>query len=449
MTRAVLWVVPLVGALAALLGAAIGRAGWTLGLLVGALAAGVLHAVASARVRSVARRVTRWASGSTQVPLELSGGPAWQELGGAVNTLAGELRDLRAERAVLAPWGRRLVRAVDGPALLFDDDLRFVAQNDAATALFGTPQASTRAVTPLRVLGSGVLAQAVDHARLTSEDVRVAAHVGENDVEAVATSLGGQVLVMVTDRSQQRRVEELRRDFVTNASHELKTPVTAIASLVAALALVDGERREELLARLEGESDRLVTLVHDLLDLRRVDGGADVDALAPVDLVTLVREGLQRVASTAEPRDIGVGARLPASAVVVGRRQELQLVVDNLLANAVKYNRDGGDVHVVLRAEEGDVVLSVRDTGIGIPRHELSRVFERFYRIDTARARAAGGTGLGLSIVRHAVDGHGGTVSVDSLLGSGTTFTVRLPVAADAAPRRVPGDAGSRAGRTR
>jgi signal transduction histidine kinase len=427
-TRVVVWVVPLVGLLAALLGPRVDGVGWVVGLVLGALAGALVWGVEQAMLRRVTDRVQGWTDGGSDAPLQLAGGSGWRGLGTALDGLHGALDAARTQLGVRDDWTQRVVAALEVPALLFDGAQRLVVANDPARAVFGGPADGVGARSTLRVLGSAALALAVSQALDGGAAVRASARVGDRDLEVVATPLAPGVLLLVTDRSRQRRIEELRRDFVTNASHELKTPVTAITTLVGALRLVEGERAERIVDRLEEESQRLVTLVHDLLDLRRVDSGGDEDAMAPVDLVALVGEGTARIRGAADGREVAVVARLPRSAVVVGRRADLQLVVDNLLANAVKYNRDGGQVTVTITSEAGAQVLVVRDTGIGIARQEAARVFERFYRVDVARSRESGGTGLGLSIVRHVVEGHRGTVEVDSLLGEGTTFTVRLPV---------------------
>ena len=230
--------------------------------------------------------------------------------------------------------------------------------------------------------------------------------------------------------SHDLTVDELRRNFVVNASHELKTPVTSIQTLTDALDIAldrNPRKARELVARLGEESERLTRLVHDLLDLRKLEDRGPLE-LGPVDLSALVREVAAEVTPEAERRDIAVRCELPDSATVAGVHHELRLVVDNLVRNAIQYNQDGGNVEVSLQKHNGSYELTVADSGIGIPQQDLRRIFERFYRVDVARSRERGGTGLGLSIVRHAVQRHGGSIKVESLLGEGSTFRVRLPV---------------------
>lgn len=325
-----------------------------------------------------------------------------------------------------------LVGSIEGPAMLFSrDGERLVAANRAARDLLGTG-AGVEDATLIQALGSPTLVRAVREAGQLGRPVQLDADVHGRELRATASPLGEQLLVMVADRTEQRRVEELRRDFVVNASHELKTPATAIHTLAEALEVSLGhapDRAPQLVARLLEESERLIRVVHDLLDLRRLEEPGPLER-APVDLAALVREVIAQLASRAGERGVTFSVTAPERARVAGLAGDLRLVIHNLVSNAVQYNRDGGEVHVSLESQDGAYVLTVADTGLGIPRQELPRIFERFYRVDVARSREQGGTGLGLSIVRHAVERHGGSVEADSLLGEGSTFTVRLPIAA-------------------
>lgn len=425
MTRAVLWVVPAVAAVAALLaggdGAALAGA-----VLVGALSAVGVWAVQESRVRRLRQRVEDW-QGTNRPGLGPTRGPkGWRDLRVAVDTLGSELRDVRDELQSVVPWAQRLVASLDEPAFVFSEDGWLAAANDAGRQMAGLgPDAD--ASSPLAVLGSVAVVDAIEEARTSGQLVAVADDRGGRNLHITASPLDHDVLVVVSDRTRERQVEELRRDFVVNASHELKTPVTAIATLVEALEVAPSDRREALVSRLAEQSERLTRLVYDLLDLRMLEesGGEE---LVSVDLVELVRSAVERVTGAAGERGVSFDLELPPSAIVAGRTRDLALVADNLVANAVQYNRDGGTVRIRLARDHGIQVMTVADTGIGIPEASLARIFERFYRVDVARSREQGGTGLGLSIVRNAVERHGGRISVESLLGEGTTFTVRLPV---------------------
>jgi len=231
------------------------------------------------------------------------------------------------------------------------------------------------------------------------------------ELRVSASLVGDETLVVLTDRTRERQIEDLRRDFVVNASHELKTPVTAIQTLGDAIAVTlpeDPDRAGSLIKRLNDESERLARLVGELLDLRRLEVAGPLERV-PVDLAEVVRLVVAEQTPRAEGRRVTLEVDVPDTAPVAGVHADLEAVVKNLVSNAIKYNRDDGSVHVTLATDGSDRVLQVADTGIGIRQQDVPRVFERFYRVDTARSRATGGTGLGLSIVRHAVERHGGT----------------------------------------
>jgi two-component system, OmpR family, sensor histidine kinase SenX3 len=238
----------------------------------------------------------------------------------------------------------------------------------------------------------------------------------------------GSILLVVTDITETRRVEAVRRDFVANASHELKTPAASIraaAETLSSIADRDPQAVPRFASQLEREAMRLSRIVADLLDLSRLESGSDLGERVRLD--ALAREEAERFEETA--REGGRVIRLDPteSATVSGSGRDLSLMIRNLIDNALRYTQPGGHVEISVTAGNDMVELAVSDDGIGIPIRDLPRVFERFYRVDRARSRETGGTGLGLSIVRHVAENHGGTVEVDSELGAGSTFTVTLP----------------------
>jgi two-component system sensor histidine kinase SenX3 len=247
--------------------------------------------------------------------------------------------------------------------------------------------------------------------------------------------LGSQlVLVLVEDRTEARRVDAVRRDFVANVSHELKTPVGALALLAEAVlsASDDPDAVRRFAGRMQKESHRLTNLVQDLIDLSRVQGDDPLTKAVPVDLGEVVSSARERVAEVAEARSIEIVAAGTDGVAVLGDRGQLTTAVGNLVENAVNYSPDRTKVVVSVRVEGELAEVSVTDQGVGIPDQDLNRIFERFYRVDPARSRITGGTGLGLAIVKHIAATHGGDVSVWSVEGAGSTFTLRLPVAVQA-----------------
>jgi two-component system phosphate regulon sensor histidine kinase PhoR len=245
----------------------------------------------------------------------------------------------------------------------------------------------------------------------------------------------GAVLVM-HDTSDLRRLERVRQEFVANVSHELKTPLSVIKACVETLldgAVDDREHRGPFLSRIADQADRLHALILDLISLARIESGEEVFELKALPLGPVVAACLERHRARAEanrqvleavPPPHGLGAD---DAIAWADEEAVGQILDNLVDNALKYTPEGGNIKVHWQAQNGQVRLDVEDTGIGIPEHDLPRIFERFYRVDKARSRELGGTGLGLSIVKHLVQAMRGAVHAASRPGKGTTFTVWLP----------------------
>ena len=237
----------------------------------------------------------------------------------------------------------------------------------------------------------------------------------------------GRILATVEDVTEQARVDTVRTDFVANLSHELKTPIGGIAALAdTMIGETDPAVIERLSSRIVDESYRLSHIVDDLLDLSRIEfGGAD--DWEPVLVADVVNEVVARMHHEAMRAGVVVEAKNVAGTRVLGDRMQLVSALENLVSNAVKYSGDGKTVLVEVQATSDLVSIAVIDQGIGIGAKDHQRIFERFYRVDRARSRSTGGSGLGLSIVRHVASNHGGTVSVVSEEGRGSTFTMVLP----------------------
>jgi two-component system phosphate regulon sensor histidine kinase PhoR len=245
----------------------------------------------------------------------------------------------------------------------------------------------------------------------------------------------GAVLVL-HDTTELRRLERLRQEFVANVSHELKTPLSVIKAAVETLqdgAVDDPKYQVTFLGQIADQAERLHMLILDLLSLARIEAGNEVFEFKRVSLEPVVRACLERHGARAEGKNqllVAVPPTTPGSADSFDAWADEEAVgqlLENLVDNAIKYTPNGGSISVRWRAEGGQVCLEVEDTGIGIPEQDLPRIFERFYRVDKARARELGGTGLGLSIVKHLVQAMHGSVSATSRSGKGTTFSVRLP----------------------
>lgn len=237
------------------------------------------------------------------------------------------------------------------------------------------------------------------------------------------------ILVLADDRTREHRVESIRRDFVANVSHELKTPVGALTLLAEAVgeAKDDPEAVVRFSGRMHLESERLTRLVQQIIDLSRLQNNVLSDEATAIKIGDLVSEACEHSATEAEHKHIQIISSVEPDLFVHGDRAQLHAAVSNLVENAVTYSPDGSRVTVTGQLDGLDIRLTVTDNGIGIPGDELDRIFERFYRVDPARARSTGGTGLGLSIVKHVAASNGGTVEVWSEPGLGSSFTLVLP----------------------
>lgn len=252
----------------------------------------------------------------------------------------------------------------------------------------------------------------------------------------------GLLLVLAEDRTQARRLEAIRRDFVVNVSHELKTPVGALSLLAETVqdAADDPEAVRRFAGRMVNEAHRLSELVHEILELSRLQVAGALKDIAVVDVDAVVAESVDRARTGAAAKEMGFQVGGESGTRVFGDPTMLVQAVRNLLDNAVRYSPAGTTVGVGVRTRDGLVEIAVVDQGVGISPEEQDRVFERFYRVDPARSRETGGTGLGLSIVKHVAADHGGDVQVWSQPGRGSTFTLRLPVAVGQPPAAAPAD---------
>ena len=334
-----------------------------------------------------------------------------------------------------AALARRLLDLMDPAVVLVDSDDAVLLANPAARAL-GIVRGSRLMVPEL--LG---LVQEVRAGGSRRLDVRLPGDlagagprlVGVHGVRLHSGTLPppGPVALVLQDVTEARRVEAVRRDFVANVGHELKTPVGALALLAEAIegAADDPEAVQRFAGRMTHEADRLGRLVRELIDLSRIQGGEPLPELVPVDIDTVLAEAVDRTRTAARAKELEIVVGGQAGLVVRGVESQLATAVTNLLANAVAYSSGADKIAVAARARSGFAEIAVTDSGIGIPRTDRARVFERFYRVDQSRASSTGGTGLGLAIVKHVASNHGGSVSVWSEEGLGSTFTLRIPLA--------------------
>lgn len=345
-------------------------------------------------------------------------------------------RELVAPDEFTLPDGSAEVLSVIGRAYVIVDAIDGVLRASPSAFAYGLVRGHTLAHPELLELTGRVRRDGVIEERQL-ELPRGPLGGGSLVVEVRVASLGADyVLVLADDRTEMVRTEEMRNDFVANVSHELKTPVGAISLLAEALedAAEDDRAVRRFAARMHKEAGRLAVLVQDIIELSRLTSTNVVQEGEPVDINAVVSEAVDRNKLPAESKNIQITVGGYARTPVHGDPELLTTAFRNLIDNAIRYSPEGSRIGVGVRSRDGLACVSVTDQGTGISAEEQDRVFERFYRLDSARSRQTGGTGLGLSIVRHIVSNHGGEVTVWSQLGQGSTFTVRLPELEDAEP---------------
>lgn len=338
-------------------------------------------------------------------------------LADTVNQMAAELADNVQRLSHETAFREQILSAMHEAVILMESDVVIYA-NPAARDLFG--DAVDRVAGLVQPDGG-----AAGAAEITLH------HPYTREVRATAVPLSdGTVLVVARDVTRTVQTERMRRDFVANVSHELKTPVAGI--MATAETLGDAITEDPVAATrfagvLRNEAIRMSMLIADLLDLARLEAPETLTT-APIDLSGTINEQIAIQGEDASAKQLTLRAAIDAGLAVVGRQEEVTALPRNLIENAIRYTPAGGTIEVSLRREGNRAVFAVRDSGAGIPRKDLPRIFERFYRVDPARARDTGGTGLGLAIVRHVAESMGGSVTVTSESGAGSTFTVTLPL---------------------
>ena len=359
---------------------------------------------------------------------------------GAVGVSAFRISEnLRAREAqveviehILPGTVQSILTAVPGEAIVVDG-ADHVMRADTSAYAKGLVRDGELASEDVRKLA----AKARRKGRTMTKDLRLPrstiAGAGTLDFRVRAAPLPGDtVLILAEDRTQQLRNEAARRDFTANVSHELKTPIGAIGLLSETIAHdpSDSETVARFAPKLVTESQRLTELVQDIIDLSRLETPDALGSASRVPIDEVIAKALAGEQTAADQSGIELeGPSGPVDAAVWGDRRQLVTAVRNLVDNAVRHSDAGTKVRVSATANSSKVSVAVTDSGPGIPAEEQQRIFERFYRVDEARDRQTGGTGLGLSIVKHIAADHGGTITVESVVDRGSTFTLVLPVA--------------------
>ena len=341
--------------------------------------------------------------------------------------ITGEAAEAVAESSAGAIRLRRALDTLPQGVIVCDENGEMVFRNARAMALMGSRHGDAlapQAVTELleNAWHDGSAERTLDLYGPPRQTLNVSTRL----IDDGRRPLG--VIAVIDDISERRRLEEIRRDFVANVSHELKTPMGALGLLAETLTVEpDPEIGQRLASRIHTEAFRVSRIIDDLLDLTRIES-EEAPPREPIYITLVMAEAVERVQSAAEQRKITIELHEPEPPVhVLGDRRQLVSAIHSLLENAVTFSYENGIIRVTGSQVDGEVHLSVAAAGVGIPARDLERIFERFYRVDHGRSRETGGTGLGLSIVRHVASNHQGRVEVASREGEGSTFTLILP----------------------
>jgi two-component system phosphate regulon sensor histidine kinase PhoR len=397
-------------------------------------------------VRAAAQRLAR---GDFEFNLDLDRKDEFGQLVAAFNTMGRELLNrvgqLEANRREMSTIMENMAEGL----LLVDAGGSVILANRAAAALLGTDEESLRG----KPLWEMVRLPQVDELLASLPNLHEPRRIWVEDrthsqrrvLAFVATPLfetaeGEQhAVLLISDATEDQKLLEMRQDFVANVSHELKTPLTSISAYVETLldgAAADESVRVPFLQKIQANTTRLSKLVSDILNLSRLESGTGDESRQQLDLNELAQTSVNKHKEAADTKGVTLALhRAPQPVIGLVNEEDMTEAVDNLIVNAVSYTPAGGSIDVAVRRLDSGLQIEVKDTGCGIPKDALQRIFERFYRVDKARSRAMGGTGLGLAIVKHVAIKHGGKVTAESEEGKGSTFRISLPAPQPVSPR--------------
>ena len=359
----------------------------------------------------------------------------YDELAPLLRRIDGQQKQLRGQKTRLEQKQAELdtiIGSMSEGMVLLNERGKIVSINPAAMRLLGTSWncVGTDMLTVSRNLDlHDILSRALQG---QSEVQTVSLEAGKYQISASPIMSEEKVVgaaLCFFDVTEKEKAEQMRREFTSNVSHELKTPLHSISGYAELLQnnMVKQEDIVPFAGKIYREAQRMTSLVEDILSLSHLDEGAEDMEWIEVDLYELAAKAIAGLEAEAKAAEVKMSLHGEYCSLH-GVPQLLHSILYNLCDNAIKYNKNGGEVTVSVERQDADAVLTVSDTGIGIPAQEQARIFERFYRVDKSRSKEVGGTGLGLSIVKHAVLIHHGTIEVDSAVDEGTTITVRLPI---------------------
>src|SRR6266404_2891469 len=387
--------------------------------------------------RQIEQLVRQIGNGERPRTFLVDGGREAQRVGVALENVFTRQQEINRQLGERASGDKAIFSAMRDGLLVVDTDCRITLLNRTFQELF-VLRDNWLDVPLLETLRDPAIERAISETLQTGEPVRREITISDRQMQISAVPMKNEVdgtngaLLLFHDVSELKRVDQMRSDFVANVSHELRTPLSILRGYIETLLEVPKISRKEssrILEVMERHSERLGLLVEDLLSLAQLESGNSKLQVRVVDSAKLFTDVLRDWEKEFAKRQLKLNVDLTEPVPRI-RADEARLreVLDNLLDNAVKYSREKDEIHLKAERRGDEIALSVRDSGVGIAKEDLPRIFERFYRVDKARDRELGGTGLGLAIVKHIAQLHGGRVEAESELGKGTTIRVFLPL---------------------
>ena len=409
--------------------------GAVIAVIVAIVVALQISKVTTEPVKKLTQASRKMAEGELEHEIPVSSRDEVGELARAFNLMAARLKEMVALITTERDRMAAILCHMGDAIFVVDGDSKVTTMNQAAERMLQLSQDKALGQTFIEVARDyeldGMLQRCLESRQ--QQKGLVETRPGRQSLGVIATPLEGETgcLLLLQDLTELRRLETVRRDFVANISHELRTPIASLKALAETLqegAIEDSSVAKDFLDKINAEVDRLAQMVQELSELSRIESGEVTLQKKPLDVAEAIGYAVERLGAQYERAGLTLEVEAPADlprALADGERVEQVLL--NLVHNAIKFTPPGGRIAVSARAEGGDILVSVVDTGVGIPADDLPRVFERFYKAD--KARAGGGTGMGLAIARHIIEAHGGRVWAESVEGRGAAFHFTLPLA--------------------
>jgi len=413
------------------------------GLFIGALACAVFFRYRHTKIISKLITATKQFSGNSQAHPDLSGLGRntrifFHLIRRIISELQSEILDIKNERTKLTA----ILDSMAEGMIAVDSNSQILLINPSAQSIFSVSKQNAAGKTLLEVVKNEMIdtmmSKAIREKSVVTEEIEISRH-QKKFLQASAVGISRSEdetvcgILVLYDLTDIRKLENVRRDFVANVSHELRTPLTSILGFIETLLSepkIEHEQERHFLKLMEEDAGRLGRLINDLLELSKIESKATPLNLELIDLGDEIKKAVASLEPNWKQKKLKIHSHFssPATIMVKADRDRIKQVLLNLLDNAIKFNRDGGDIFVEPEISDSAITVTVRDTGNGIPDDLIPRVFERFFRVDKARSRELGGTGLGLAIVKHIIEAHGGTVACSSELGRGSSFSFSLPI---------------------